>query len=213
MRPLTDTTPKPLLQAGGRCLIEYHIGALVQAGIKQIVINHAWLGKQIEQTLGDGSHYGAVICYSPEEGGGLETGGGVYQALPLLGDAPFIVVNGDIWCDYPLGRLRAKVLGHHLAHLILVGNPDHHPQGDFALQEDGNLSCNAQPRLTFSGIGLYHPELFVQCRAGRFPLAPLLREAMDRQRVSGEYYQGRWFDAGTVQRLRALDASLKRRGV
>jgi MurNAc alpha-1-phosphate uridylyltransferase len=204
MRPLTDTTPKPLLEAGSRRLIEYHIEALAAAGITDLVINHAHLGEQIEGALGQGERYGVRIRYSAE-GTALETGGGIHRALPLLGPDPFLVVNGDIWTDYPFSRLPAVPQG--LAHLVLVDNPPHHRDGDFALS-GGKVVPTGGPRLTFAGIGLYRPELFAHCRPGRFPLAPLLREAMAEGRVSGEHYRGRWTDIGTPERLAALDAEL-----
>ncbi|MBD3670249.1 MAG: nucleotidyltransferase family protein [Gammaproteobacteria bacterium] len=206
MRPLTDHTPKPLLRAGGHALIEYHIRALAAAGINQLVINHAHLGTQVEQALGDGSGYGVRIAYSPEgEGRALETGGGIHRALPLLGGDPFLVINGDVYCDYPYQRLPSAPNG--LAHLVLVDNPPHHPDGDFAL-EDGRVHSEGEPRYTFSGIGLYRPELFADCEAGAFPLAPLLREAMARDQVGGEFYDGLWMDIGTPERLRELETML-----
>ncbi len=202
MRPLTDHTPKPLLKvAGGRALIEFHIDNLVAAGITELVINHAYLGQQIEACLGDGSRYGAQIRYSPEGGAALETGGGIYRALPLLGDAPFVVINGDIWSDYPLARLPRAVAG--LAHLVLVDNPSHNPQGDFALQQ-GKARLNGEPRWTFSGISVLTPALFAQSEGGRFPLAPLLKSAMQQGAVSAEHYCGRWVDVGTPERLSEL---------
>lgn len=205
MRPLTDHIPKPMLRAGGRTLIEYHIFGLAQAGISQIIINHAHLGGQIEQALGDGGRYGVDIRYSPE-GEALETGGGIYRALPWLEDGPFVVVNGDVWTDYPFARLPPEPAG--LAHLVLVDNPPHHPAGDFALAADGWVSEADGPRLTFSGIGVYRPELFAGCTAGRFPLAPLLRRAMAAGRVSGEHYCGGWVDVGTPERLAELERRL-----
>lgn len=207
LRPLTDTTPKPLLPVAGRPLIEYHIQRLAQAGFKDLVINHAHLGDQIEETLGDGARWGLSISYS-REGTALETGGGIFRALPLLGSRPFLVVNGDIWCDYPFDKLRARVLTG-LAHLVLVPNPPHHARGDFGL--DGQRVLSGGPTLyTFSGIGLYHPELFLGCQPGAFPLAPLLRRAMDDNRVTGELYQGCWIDVGTKERLvEAEKAALK----
>lgn len=208
MRPLTDHTPKPLLRAAGRALIDYHILGLVQAGLCELVINHAHLGTQIEQALGDGARLGACIRYSAE-GEALETGGGIFRALPLLGPEPFVVVNGDIWTDFPYGCLPAAPSG--LAHLVLVDNPSHHPQGDFVLQKDGRVSDTGTPRLTFSGIGVYRPELFEGCRPGRFPLAPLLRAAMARGLVTGEHYRGDWVDVGTPQRLAELDQRLAQR--
>ncbi len=205
MRPLTDHTPKPLLQAGGKPLIVYHIERLVAAGIDRIVINHAHLGHLIEAALDDGSRWGASILYSPEESA-LETGGGIFQALPLLGTAPFLVVNGDISTDIDFGRLcLAQGL---LAHLVLVDNPPHNPDGDFALR-DGLLSELGGPRHTYSGVGVYHPALFRDCSPGAFPLAPLLRSAMGRALVSGEHHGGHWVDVGTPDRLQALDRMLK----
>ncbi|HDP89676.1 MAG TPA: nucleotidyltransferase family protein [Thioalkalivibrio sp.] len=205
MRPLTDATPKPLLEAGGKPLIEYHLAALHAGGFGEVVINTAHLGHQLEDALGDGARYGLSIRYSHEPPGALETGGGIHRALPLLGDAPFLVVNGDVWCDYPL---RPHVLADNdLAHLVLVDNPPQHPAGDFHLC-DGRVHRDGEPRLTFSGIGYYRPGLFRDCAPGRFPLAPLLRMAMDAGRVSGEHHAGHWSDVGTPERLAALDAFL-----
>ena len=205
MRPLTDDTPKPLLKAGGKRLIEYHLEALAGEGFHDIVINHAHLGEQIEEVLGDGKRYGVHITYSAE-GLALETGGGIFKALPLLGDTPFLVINGDVWCDYPYARLRECRV--ELAHLVLVDNPPQHPQGDFVL-DGGKVHDGEGERLTFSGIGLYHPRLFAGCENGAFPLAPLLRKAMLEDAVSGEHYQGRWFDIGTPERLQQLDRMLR----
>lgn len=205
MRPLTDSTPKPLLRAGDRALIEYHIEALAQAGIRELVINHAHLGDQIEAYLGDGSRYGVSIAYSVEETA-LETGGGIFQALPLLGEGPFLVVNGDVWTDYSFGHLLEQPVD--LAHLVLVDNPRHHERGDFVLA-GGRVHDREGARLTFSGIGLYRAELFTGCTPGAFKLAPLLREAMAAGRVSGEHYRGQWLDIGTPQRLQALDNALR----
>jgi MurNAc alpha-1-phosphate uridylyltransferase len=210
MRPLTDNTPKPLLLVGGKRLIEYHLEALAAADISDVIINHAHLGGQIEQVLGSGERYGVSIHYSPE-GEALETGGGIFQALPLLGDGPFVVINGDIWCDYPLARLREQET--HGAHLVLVPNPPQHPTGDFLLR-DGMVFDQAEgERLTFSGIGLYHPSLFDGCVAGAFALAPLLRRAMASGLVSGERFDGHWFDIGTPERLQQLDVMLRQEGV
>ncbi len=202
MRPLTDQTPKPLLKVAGKTLIEYHIAALVLAGINEIVINHAWLGAQIEDHLGDGSRYHANIQYSPEGGQALETGGGIYHALPLLGNAPFIVVNADIWTDYPFNHLPTSL--NSLAHLVLVPNPSFNSAGDFALCDDG-IRNNGSPQYTFSGIAVYHPRFFEDCSSGKFPLAPVLRRAADEGHVSGEIYNGQWFDVGTPQRLTELE--------
>lgn len=208
MRPLTDYCPKPLLKAGRQRLIEYHIDHLVAAGVHDIVINHAHLGEYIEATLGDGARYGARIVYSAEISGGLETGGGIFQALPLLGNQPFWVINSDIWTDYPLTMLPQHLASADLAHLVLVDNPSHHPHGDFCLTQ-GRVLAQGAPLLTFSGMGVYHPRLFADCTPGRFALAPLLRAAMSTQQVSGEYYRGGWVDVGTPERLQALDLMLK----
>ena len=208
MRPLTDHTPKPLLEVGGRPLIVWHLERLAAAGVRRIVINHAHLGEQIEHRLGDGAAWGVSIRYSPEPTA-LETGGGIFNALPLLGDAPFLVVNGDVWCDAdPAGLALAT---GDLASLLLVDNPPHHPQGDFHLSE-GRILAAGSPRLTFSGIGLYAKALFDGCNAGAFPLAPLLRDAMARGLVGGRRHDGRWFDVGTPKRLAALDAQLRATG-
>ncbi|GAB4507366.1 MAG: nucleotidyltransferase family protein [Sulfuricaulis sp.] len=206
MRPLSDTVPKPLLEAGGKPLIVHLIERLVNAGLPDIVINHSHLGEQIEKYLADGGHYGARIAYSHEEGGGLETGGGIFKALSLIDTDPFVVINGDIWTDYPFGRLPTRLTG--LAHLVLVDNPLQHPQGDFSLHA-GRILEEGAPRLTFSGIGVYARALFAECRPGKFPLAPLLRAAMARGQVSGEHYTGRWRDVGTPQRLEELDQELQ----
>lgn len=205
MRPLTNTTPKSLLQVGGQTLIVYHILALREAGIDEIVINHAWLGELITDYLGDGDQYGVQIHYSDESGGALETAGGIVKALPLLGEAPFVVVNADIFTDYAYQNLPQRPDG--LAHLVMVDNPPQHPDGDFVLSA-GRLRAAAGPRLTFSGIGLYEPKLFADCQPGLLPLAPLLRAAMARNEVSGEHYRGQWQDIGTPARLAELNASL-----
>lgn len=205
MRPLTDRIPKPLLQAGGKPLIEHHIEALVAGGITRLVINHAHLGEQIVAALGDGARWGVSIAYSPEPQGALETGGGIFRALPLLGEAPFLVVNGDVWTDLEFHGL-ALPTGKR-AHLVLVDNPTHNPGGDFALQ-DGELVLTGGVRLTFSGIGVYDPALFEGCAPGAFPLAPLLRQAIEEGQVSGVHHQGQWMDIGTPQRLARLDRQL-----
>lgn len=202
MRPHTDVTPKPLLRIGGQMMIERHVHALAQAGIQQLVINYAHLGEQIVRALGDGSAYGVEIAYSPEPEAALETGGGIFNALPLLGTEPFLVVNADIWTDYSFAGLPAVVDG--LAHLVMVDNPPHHPDGDFSLS-GGRLAQRGPAMLTFSGIGIYRPELFTGCMPGAFPLAPLLRSAMGDGQVSGEQYDGRWFDIGTPERLEAIN--------
>lgn len=205
MRPLTDHTPKPLLCAGGKMLIEYHLEALVRAGVTDILINHAHLGAQIEAALGDGTRYDACITYSPEPEGALETGGGIQHALPWLGEGPFLIVNGDVWTDFDYATLPQSIDG--VAHLVLVDNPEQHPDGDFCLLDERVFEC-AGPRLTYSGIGLYRATLFADCAPGRFPLAPLLRQAMTQGQVSGMHYAGQWSDVGTPQRLEALNQLL-----
>jgi MurNAc alpha-1-phosphate uridylyltransferase len=205
LRPLTLHTPKPLVRAGGVPLIEYHLRALQVAGFTDVVINHAWLGQQIEDYLGDGQRLGLNIRYSPE-GEPLETGGGVFRALPLLGDEPFLVVNGDIWTNCDFTALNAPIKG--LAHLVLVDNPLHHPAGDFALV-GGEVRDNASlPRLTYSGIAVLHPQLFAGCSDGAFKLAPLLRDAMAKGLVTGEHFTGRWVDVGTHERLAEVEQIL-----
>ena len=209
LRPLTLHTPKPLVRAGGVPLIEYHVRALAAAGFRELVINHAWLGAQIEDYLGDGARFGVEIRYSAE-GEPLETGGGIFRALPLLGDAPFLVVNGDIWTDYPFAALRRPLEG--LAHLVLVDNPVHHPTGDFRLA-DGQV-VDAAPgvdSLTYSGIAVLAPALFAGCQPGAFKLAPLLRQAMADGRVGGERFAGRWVDVGTHERLAEVERLLEAR--
>ncbi len=206
MRPLTDTKPKPLLEVGGRALIVHHLDALREAGFREVVINLGYRGEQIRAALGDGRRYGMRIDYSWEPEQPLETGGGIFQMLPLLGPAPFAVINSDIWSDYPYARLPHDLAG--LAHLVLVDNPPHHPEGDFVLREGLVLDSEA-PRLTFSGISILRPELFAGCQSGRFPLAPLLRRAMAAGRVSGEHYSGIWQDIGTPERLYRLDRELR----
>jgi MurNAc alpha-1-phosphate uridylyltransferase len=206
MRPLSDTVPKPLLDAGGKPLIVHLIEALARHGLRDLVINHSHLGEKISAYLGDGDRYGVHVVYSHEEGGGLETGGGIFKALPLIDTDPFMVINGDIWTDYPFDRLPTRLDG--LAHLVLVDNPPQHPQGDFALRE-GKLYAEGTPRLTFSGIGVYAHALFAECSPGKFPLAPLLRTAIAQGLVGGEHYTGRWCDVGTPQRLADLDRELR----
>jgi len=209
MRPLTLTTPKPLVRAGGVPLIEYHLRALASAGFTEIVINHAWLGQQIEDYLGDGARYGVSIQYSPE-GEPLETGGGIFRALPLLGEEAFVVVNGDIWTDYDFSVLHQPIAG--LAHLVLADNPAHHPTGDFGLI-DGQVR-DGQPggaNLTYSGIAVLHPQLFDGCAAGAFKLAPLLRTAMAQGHVTGERLNGHWVDVGTHERLAEVETLIEAR--
>jgi MurNAc alpha-1-phosphate uridylyltransferase len=212
MRPLTDREPKPLLRVGGKRLIEYHLERLAHAGFREVVINTAWLGDRIEATLGDGAHYGLAITYSHERPEALETGGGIHRALPLLGFAPFLLVNGDVWSDVDFRALRRDPPGNALAHLVLVPNPPQHARGDFRL-EHGAVTEGEGTRYTYSGIGIYRPELFAGSAPGKFPLLPLLRRAIGENRLSGELHTGRWYDIGTVDRLQALDAELGGAGV
>jgi MurNAc alpha-1-phosphate uridylyltransferase len=205
MRPLTDTCPKPLLQVAGRTLIEHHLLGLARAGIKEVVINLSWLGGQIQDHLGDGSVYGLSLRYSPEPYPALETGGGIFHALPLLGEQPFVLVNADIFCPFDFSSLALD--GRDLAHLVLVPNPGHNLRGDFALR-DGRVTDTGEQRLTFSGISMLHPELFAGCNGGAFPLAPLLRRAMSEKRVSGEIFKETWSDVGTPGRLATLASAL-----
>lgn len=206
MRPLTDSLPKPLLKVAGKMLIEYHLEKLKLAQITEVIINHAWLGSKIEQALGDGSRYGLNIIYSAEAEA-LETAGGIINALPLLGNKPFIVINGDIFCDYDFTNLMAPMSG--LAHLILVNNPLHHAEGDFALTKSGSVTQTGSHKLTFSGIAQYHPDLFKNRLSGKLALAPVLREAIDNHLITGSHYQGIWHDVGTPERLNELDLYLK----
>lgn len=210
LRPLTDAVPKPLLEVGGRPLIAWHLQALAAAGINEVVINTAWQGEKLRAAVPSLAPAGLAVRFSDEGDSALETGGGIHRALPLLGEAPFIVINGDIWTDYPFARLLTQAKG--LAHLVMVDNPAHHAQGDFVLQGERVVDDNTTAtRLTFSGVGVYRPQLFDDCQAGRFPLAPLLRAAMAANKVSGEHYAGAWFDVGTPQRLADVDAFVQRR--
>ena len=222
MRPLTDTIPKPLLQIAGKSLIEYHIQALVKAGINELVINHAWLGEKIEAQLGDGAKFGAKIQYS-REGQALETAGGIKNALHLLGDKPFIVVNADVFTDYPFEQLKTSaehLATSEMAHLVLVDNPEHNHRGDFYCHKNkviDPLSCKRtveqkaeqkhEHAYTFSGIACYAPAFFYAMQAGKQALAPMLRTAMAKQQVSGEIYRGAWCDIGTPERLEELNKS------
>ncbi|WP_434135076.1 nucleotidyltransferase family protein [Pseudomonas luteola] len=203
LRPLTLHTPKPLVKACGVPLIEYQIRALKTAGFNDFIINHAWLGQQIEDYLQDGSRLGVSIVYSPE-GEPLETGGGIFKALPLLGKEPFLVANGDIWTDYDYRPL--QLTAGDLAHLILVDNPLHHPEGDFFLSNGRVVEAGeACDRFTYSGIAILHPDLFRTCEAGAFKLAPVLRAAIAEGRVSGTLHTGRWVDVGTHERLAEVE--------
>lgn len=206
LRPLTDNAPKPLMQLAGKPLIEYHLEALAGAGFGEVVINQGHLGDMLSDALGDGGRWGIHIHWSNEQPEALETGGGIFKALPLLGTGPFLVVNGDVWTDYPLARLRAVKCDW--AHLVMVPNPPHNPAGDFALlgarvREDGAALQ------TYSGIGVYHPRLFAGCSPGKFSVVPLLRAAMRDHLVTGELYAGAWDDIGTADRLEALTRTLQ----
>ena len=222
MRPLTDTTPKPLLQAGGKPLIAWHLEKLASLGIADVVINTSWLAQRFPELLGDGSRWGLRLHYSCEGATPLETGGGMLHALQLLGDSPFIAVNGDIWTDFDFAALPAGPRGD--AHLVLVDNPEHNPRGDFALDGEGRIHSDGPARLTFSGVGVYRARLLDDWRsvigdaAGadghppRFKLAPLLRASMARGAVGGSHHDGRWTDVGTPQRLERLDRELIQAG-
>ncbi|MGV8944398.1 N-acetylmuramate alpha-1-phosphate uridylyltransferase MurU [Thermomonas sp.] len=219
MRPLTDSTPKPLLSVGGKRLIEWHLEKLAAIGVGEVVVNTSWLADQFPPSLGDGSRWGLQIQYAYEGVTPLETGGGMGNALQWLGDAPFIAVNGDIWCDADFAALPREPAGD--VHLLLVDNPAHNPRGDFALGTDGHVHSDGAERLTFAGIGVYRPSLFADWRtvigevAGteltppRFKLAPLLRAAMGRGAVTGMHHRGRWTDVGTPERLQVLDETLR----
>jgi MurNAc alpha-1-phosphate uridylyltransferase len=206
MRPLTDHCPKPLLEVGGKRLIVHHLERLRAGGVREVVINVSYRAEQVVAALGDGAAFGVRIAWSRETAP-LETGGGIRQALPLLGEAPFLLVNGDIWCDLAPSTLPAT--GDDLAHLVLVDNPDHHPQGDFHLDADGRVHAEGEPRLTFAGISLLDPALVADEPPGAFALAPLLRRAMAEGRVGGHHHRGIWVDVGTPERLADLDSRLR----
>jgi N-acetyl-alpha-D-muramate 1-phosphate uridylyltransferase len=221
MRPLTDTLPKPLLRAGSRSLMEYHLEKLARAGFAEVIINHAHLGHMIETALGNGERYGIPIRYSPEPEA-LETAGGIAQALRLLEDGipadregqPFLTINADIYCELDflallpvLNWMQARPEGD-LAYLVLVDNPSHHPAGDFVL-DAGRVALSGGERLTFSGIGIYHPKFFGEVAPGSIAkLAPLLQKGIATGKVGGEHYRGTWVDVGTPERLHSLDLQL-----
>ena len=203
LRPLTDSTPKPLLKVGEKSLIEYHLYKLAQAGIKEVIINIAWLGEQIQQTLGNGEKYNLNIHYSDEGNQALETAGGIIKALPLLGDQPFLIINGDIFTDYDFKQLlNLKLQGE--AHLVMVENPDHNDKGDFALKNSW-LQNSGEPLYTYSGIGIYTKQFFAGYPEGVTALAPILKEKMTKQKVSGELCKNAWTDVGTKERLQQLN--------
>ena len=204
MRPLTETTPKPLLKVAGKSLIEYQIQALVKAGITELVINHAWLGEQIPTYLGSGEKYGCNIQYSAEPVDAYETAGGIIHALNLLKDDTFVVINSDVWCDFNYRQLTAIDLKDKLAHLVLVDNPAHNPTGDFGLNQ-GLVSLEQQTKYTFAGIGLYHKDLFAGEHKMPLPLGPLLKQQIAQNKVSGERHHGQWFDIGTPERLAQIE--------
>lgn len=209
MRPLTDHTPKPLLAVGGKPLIVWHLEKLAAAGFREVIVNHAHLGQQIEAVLGDGSRWGLRIQYSPEPPGALETAGGIANALPLLGDEAFLLVNGDVFCDWDFGR--ARQLTAKMAHLVMVPNPAHHRQGDFSLEgERVHLASEHFETLTYAGFAVFSPDFFAGVEPGAvMKLRPLLDAAITAGTLSGERYDGRWVDVGTPQRLAELDAELR----
>ena len=211
MRELTDGLPKPMIRVAGRPLIEYHLMSLARAGVREVVINLGWHGARIRDGIGEGRRFGLQVKYSDEGWPALESGGGIFHALPLLGEDPFVVVNGDVYSDYPLAQLvaRARSLpAGTLAHLVLVANPDHNPRGDFALV-DGRVLNSETGRSTFSGLSVHRREFFAGCSPGHFPLLPLWRAAADRRELAGELYAGRWSDVGTPERLAQLEAALR----
>ena len=208
MRPLTDRVPKPLLCVGGRPLIAHHLRKLAQGGVRQVVVNVSHLAEQLIAFLGNGSAWGLELTVLIEPENALETGGGIQNALPYLGEEPFLVINGDVWCALDLAGVRPLAFGDR-AHLLLVDNPDHNPDGDFTLAGERVVPDRNGKRLTFAGISLLHPKMFADCDPGAFPLAPLLHEAVMRRQVSGSHFQGDWVDVGTPTRLQALDNRLR----
>ena len=208
MRPLTDSTPKPLLMAGGKPLIVWHLERLAAAGFREVIINHAHLGERIEAALGDGSQWGLSIRYSPEPPGALETAGGIANALPLLGDQPFLVVNGDVYCDIDFGHFSGLTAAE--AHLVMVANPAHHAGGDFSLDGERVIYANGEQTLTYAGIGVFSPSFFAGVKPGAvMKLRPLLDAAIAAGTLTGERFAGRWVDVGTPQRLAELDKELR----
>ena len=205
LRPLTDETPKSLVDVGGRSLLERHLDHVRAAGIRTVVINLGWLGDRIVERVGSGRDYGLEVMYSEEGDNILETGGGIFKALPLLGDEPFLVINADIFTDMPVPEV--ALADEQLGHLVMVPSPEYRDGGDFDI-EDGLIRNTTAQSLTFSGVAIYRPEFFANCAAGRFPLAPMLRDAADRGQLSGSLYEGRWADVGTPERLARLRASV-----
>ncbi len=205
LRPLTETTPKPLIEVRGKPLIVHHLERLRDAGFTQLHINTSWLAEKLQAALGDGDRYGVHIHYSYEGPEPLETGGGLFRMLPALGRDPFLVVNGDVFTDFPFETLKHSLKFEFLAHLVMVPNPVHHPEGDFHLSPAGHLRLGGEPKLTYSGIGVYRADLFKGCDAGKFPLLPLLKRAMAEEALSGEQYSGSWSDVGTPESLIKLN--------
>jgi N-acetyl-alpha-D-muramate 1-phosphate uridylyltransferase len=210
MRPITDKIPKPLVPVAGKPLIVYHLEALARAGVREVVVNLAYRGSQIREALGDGSRHGVRIEYSDEGPEPIETGGGIFKALPLLGPAPFLVVNGDVWTDFDFSTLPALESGAH-ARLVMVPNPPQLARGDFGLEGDLLVEQDGD-RYTYSGIGVYSSDLFAGCEPGKFPLLPLLKRAIAARRLRGQVYRGVWSDIGTPERLAAVEAELIARG-
>ena len=208
MRPITDALPKPLVPVAGKPLIAYHLERLAAAGVRKVVINLSWLGEHIRSALGDGRDFGLAIAYSEEGPVPLETGGGIFRALPLLGSGPFLVVNGDTWSDIDYGHLALEDGAH--GRIVLVSNPTHNTRGDFGLE--GDLVVDREvDRFTYSGVGVYRPEFFAGCSPGRFPMLPLLKRAISSRLLRGELHRGEWCDVGTPERLATLDADVRAR--
>jgi MurNAc alpha-1-phosphate uridylyltransferase len=205
LKPLTDATPKPLIEVRGKPLMVHHLERLRDAGLTQIHINTSWLAEKLQSYLGDGSRYGVHIHYSYEGPEPLETGGGLFKMLPAIGRDPFLVVNGDVFTDFPFENLKHSLKPDFLAHLVMVANPMHHPKGDFHLSPAGHLRMEGEPKLTYSGIGVYRADFFKGCDAGKFPLLPLFKEAMCSEALSGEHFSGLWSDVGTPESLDRLN--------
>jgi MurNAc alpha-1-phosphate uridylyltransferase len=207
LRPLTDETPKSLVDVGGRSLLERHLDHVRAAGIRTVVINLGWLGDKIIERVGSGRRYGLEVVYSPEGDNILETGGGIFKALPTLGDEPFLVINADIFTDMPVPGV--ALAEDRLGHLVMVPSPEYRDGGDFDI-DDGLIRTTTSQSLTFSGVAIYRPEFFEGCTPGRFPLAPMLRDAADKEQLSGSLYEGQWADVGTPERLAALRAAVSK---
>ena len=205
LRPITDSLPKPLVPVRGRPLIAWHLAALARGGIREVIINLSWLGEQLRAALGDGSEFGVHVTWSEEGPVPLETGGGIFRALPWLGPEAFLVANADIWTDIDFGSLSLEPESH--AHLVLVPNPPHHPHGDFGLEGDLVVNRDSE-RFTYSGVGIYRPEFFTGCTPGRFPLLPLLNRAIGARRVRARVHHGAWCDVGSAERLASLEERL-----